>query len=129
MELTNYKESFFQFLYACVKKHGTMYVLENGRVYPSYAYVRLDVKDEWERHHNKLLWAKVTMDNIPLNNKDLKRILESYVPEEDNSNKKNILDNTKVDDAIINEFEALKQQKKGRKAKQAGGEETITDKN
>ena len=33
MELTNYQESFFQYLYALVKEHKTAYVCENGNIH------------------------------------------------------------------------------------------------
>lgn len=33
MELTNYQEGFFQYLYALVKSRGKVYACENGKVF------------------------------------------------------------------------------------------------
>ena len=78
MKLTNYQEGFFQYLYSLVKSRGKIYVCENGKVFGREIDAKRQAHDYFERRKYKLLWAEITMDNLPLNNEEFKNVLESY---------------------------------------------------
>lgn len=109
MELTNYQEGFFQYLYALVKSRGKIYACENGKVFGREIDARRQAHDYFERRKYKLLWAEITMDNLPLNNEEFKNVLESYNPPEPNNSAKNKKEPLKMDSSIESEFNALKE--------------------
>lgn len=120
MELTNYQEYFFQYLYALVKEHKIAYVCENGKVFLAIQDAKHEEYDYMERKHYKLLWAEVNIDNVPLNNEELKTLLEGFKPEEQPKEgiiKKSTLN---VDESVINEFNALKEARKNSEKKTKG---------
>lgn len=112
MELTNYQEGFFQYLYALVKSRGKIYICENGKVFGREIDARRQEHDYFERRKYKLLWAEITMDNLPLNNEEFKKVLESYNPPEPNNSAKKKGEPLKMDSSIESEFNELKEARK-----------------
>lgn len=115
MKLTNYQEGFFQYLYSLVKSRGKVYVCENGKVFGREIDAKRQAHDYFERRKYKLLWAEITMDNLPLNNEEFKNVLESYTPTETNNSAKNKKEPPKMDSSIESEFNKLKEARKKRK--------------
>lgn len=120
MELTNYQEGFFQYLYALVKTYGKVYACENGKVFRNINSARQQEYDYQERRKYKLLWAEITMDNLPLNNEDFKAVLESYTPPEPKNSATKSIDTINIDYTISDEFNALKEARKNLKNKTKG---------
>lgn len=120
MELTNYQEGFFQYLYSLVKSRGKIYACENGKVFGREIDARRQAHDYFERRKYKLLWAEITMDNLPLNNEEFKNVLESYNPPEPNNSAKNKKEPLKMDSSIESEFNALKEARKNSEKKTKG---------
>lgn len=115
MKLTNYQEGFFQYLYSLVKSRGKVYVCENGKVFGREIDAKRQAHDYFERRKYKLLWAEITMDNLPLNNEEFKNVLESYNPPETNNSAKNKKEPPKMDSSIESEFNKLKEARKKQK--------------
>lgn len=120
MELTNYQEGFFQYLYALVKTYGKVYACENGKVFRNINSARHQEHDYQERRKYKLLWAEITMDNLPLNNEDFKSVLESYIPPEPKSANSQLIDTINIDYKISDEFNALKEARENPEKKTKG---------
>lgn len=112
MKLTNYQEGFFQYLYSLVKSRGKVYVCENGKVFGREIDAKRQAHDYFERRKYKLLWAEITMDNLPLNNEEFKNVLESYNPPEPNNSAKQKKEPPKMDSSIESEFNKLKEARK-----------------
>lgn len=115
MKLTNYQEGFFQYLYSLVKSRGKVYVCENGKVFGREIDAKRQAHDYFERRKYKLLWAEITMDNLPLNNEEFKNVLESYNPPEPNNSAKQKKEPPKMDSSIESEFNKLKEARKKQK--------------
>lgn len=81
---------------------------------------RRQAHDYFERRKYKLLWAEITMDNLPLNNEEFKNVLESYNPPEPNNSAKNKKEPLKIDSSIESEFNALKEARKNSEKKTKG---------